>query len=102
MSFVQLNESMQRGELILIEGGLCRFHLRRDGQLTIHDLLSYRPGAGQELLARLKVIPGALCLLARVPADLAANGWYARRGFVLDREEQSRTGKPLNIWVLKL
>lgn len=102
MCFTQLHEAMQRGELILIEGGFCRYHLRIDGQLTIHDILSNRPGAGSAMLAMLKKVEGARLLLARVPQHLEANDWYRRRGFELAGEEQTKRGTPLNVWRLTL
>ncbi len=36
MIFEALYESAKRGELLLVEGGMCRWHLRRDGVLVIH------------------------------------------------------------------
>jgi hypothetical protein len=37
--FAALNEAAERGELLLTVGGLCRFHLRRDGVVVIRELL---------------------------------------------------------------
>ena len=102
MIFETLHESAQRGELLLIDGGFCHWHLRRDGQLTIREIISTRPGAGAEMLATLRAVPGAVCLLARCPVDLAANGWYERRGFVLAGVEQSKSGRGINVWTLSL
>ncbi len=44
MIFDALYESVERNELLLIDGGFCHFHLRKDGQLTIqkHKLLNIR------------------------------------------------------------
>lgn len=102
MIFETLYESSQRGELMLIDGGFCHWHLRRDGQLTIREIISTRPGAGSEMLARLRSVPGAVSLLARCPADLAANEWYKRRGFALVVIEQSRQGRKINVWKIEL
>ena len=102
MIFETLHESAQRGELLLIDGGFCHWHLRRDGQLTIREIISTRPGAGAEMLATLRAVPGAVCLLARGPVDLAANGWYERRGFALAGIEQSKSGRGINVWTLSL
>ena len=44
MIFETLYESAQRGELLLVNGGMCHWHLRRDGQLTIREIISTRPG----------------------------------------------------------
>ena len=102
MIFETLYESAQRGELILISGGFLHFHLRRDGQLTIREIISTRPGAGSEMLNRLKQTPGAKSLFAKCPAWLESNQWYARRGFVLEGTETTRTGRMLNLWRFQL
>ena len=44
----------------------------------------------------------ARCILAKCPADLESNGWYARMGFVLRTRETTRTGKWLNVWEFSL
>lgn len=102
MIFETLYESAQRGELLLIDGGMCHWHLRRDGQLTIREIIGTRPGAGSAMLERLKVTPGAASILAKCPSDLAANDWYQRHGFVLEATEETRMGRRLNVWRLQL
>lgn len=102
MIFDSLYESAQRGELLLIDGGFCHWHLRRDGQLTIREIISTRPGAGSEMLETLKRTPGATCIVAKCPAHLESNAWYKWRGFVLVSQETTKSGKPLNIWHLNL
>lgn len=98
MIFESLWDSAKRGELLLIDGGFCHWHLRRDGQLTIREIISTRPGAGSEMLRVLKRTPGAMCLFAKCPADLAANDWYARRGFTDEGTETTRNGRVLRLW----
>jgi hypothetical protein len=102
MCFEQLHDSQQRGELLLIAGGMCHWHLRRDGQLTIREILSNRPGAGTAMLETLRRTPGATRIVAKCPADLPANAWYARRGFIVTATEQSKTGREINVWTLDL
>lgn len=102
MIFETLYESLQRGELLLIDGGFCHWHLRRDGQLTIREIISTRRGAGSEMLEILKKTPGALSLFAKCPEDLDANSWYERRGFVCEGIEITKTGTTLNLWRMKL
>lgn len=104
MIFDALYESALRGELLLVDGGLCHFHLRRDGQLTIREIIAHPPGCGvgTAMLERLKAVPGARFLLAKCPIDLEANRWYAARGFALVAMEQTGTGRLLNVWVLGL
>jgi hypothetical protein len=102
MIFETLFESAQRGELLLVNGGMCHWHLRRDGQLTIREIISTRRGAGRVMLDTLRLTPGAKSLFAKCPADLEANGWYARRGFVLEGMETTRNGRTLNLWRMNL
>jgi hypothetical protein len=102
MIFETLYESAQRGELLLIDGGMCHWHLRRDGQLTIREIIATRRGAGSEMLTVLRRVPGARCLFAKCPVDLPSNFWYAWRGFVLVRVETTKTGRLLNCWELTL
>lgn len=101
MIFETLHESAKRDELLLIDGGFCHWHLRRDGQLTIREIISTRPGAGSEMLAILRMKP-AQSIFAKCPADLLANSWYERRGFVLEGIETTRSGRELKLWRLYL
>lgn len=101
MIFETLHEGAKRNELLLIDGGFCHWHLRRDGQLTIREIISTRPGAGSAMLAQLKRQPAA-SIFAKCPADLPANDWYARRGFVLESAETTKSGRALNHWRLTL
>ena len=84
MIFETLYESAQRGELLLIDGGFCHWHLRRDGQLTIREIITTRKGAGSEILEILKRTPNAIALFAKCPQELPANNWYQRRGFMCE------------------
>ena len=86
----------------MIDGGLCHWHLRRDRQITIREIISIRPGAGSEMLERLKNVPGATSIFAKCPADLEANNWYKRRGFVCEGTEVTRTGRELRLWRFRL
>jgi hypothetical protein len=102
MIFDALYKSAQRGELLLVAGGFCHWHLRKDGQLTIREIISTRPGAGTEMLEQLKQTPNATCIVAKCPAALPSNSWYAKRGFELVGTETTRSGKGLNVWRLEL
>jgi hypothetical protein len=101
MIFETLHQSAQRGELMLIDNGFCHWHLRRDGQITIREIISTKQGAGSEMLANLIVIGHqrqANSLFAKCPSDLPANEWYAKRGFSLEATEHTRTGRELKLW----
>lgn len=102
MIFETLHESSQEGELMLVDGGMCHWHLWQDDQLTIREIISYRPGAGSQMLERLRLTPGATSLFAKCPAGLEANAWYSKRGFYVERMEVTKTGRKLLRWRLDL
>jgi hypothetical protein len=102
MIFETLHGSAQRGELILIEGGYCRWHLRKDGQLTIYEIISLKPGAGSAMLEQLKQVKGATSIFARCPFDLAANNWYLMKGFTFEGLKVTDSGRWLQQWRLTL
>ncbi len=99
MIFESLYESAEKGELILIDGGYCRWHLRKDGTITIYEILSARPGAGSAMLNQLKLLGKPI--RAKCPDDLPSNNWYMRRGFRLDKFEITPSGRRLNVWRLE-
>lgn len=104
MIFEALMEAKAKGELLLVSGGFCRYHLRRDGQLTIHEILVTRSGEGigSQMLSQLCQVTAARTILAKCPVDLESNRWYEKKGFVLNRKEVTPSGRELNIWVLSL
>ena len=106
MIFETLYIAAQRGELLLLDGGFCHWHLRRDGQITIREILVLpdwqRQYLGVEILEQLKGVPGATSIFAKCPADLPANGWYQRQGFIDEGIETTRTGRELRLWRLPL
>jgi GNAT superfamily N-acetyltransferase len=106
MIFETLWESAQRGELVLTTGGLCHFHLRRDGQLTIREIIVLPEfqglGAGTEMLKILQKKKGVKSIFAKCPVELEANEWYRRKGFALEGTETTKTGRELNLWRLSL
>lgn len=105
MIFEILWQAAQNRELIILDGGLCDFHLRRDGQLTIREIIvlpeKHRQGIGTRLLEMLKG-KQPKSIFAKCPADLDSNGWYRRMGFQLETTEQTRTGREINSWRLSL
>jgi hypothetical protein len=98
--FETLWESAQRGELLLIDGGFCHFHLRRDGQLTIREIIATRKGAGSEMLETLKQKDGVVCIFAKCPADLEANKWYRAKGFEEVGSEYTKNNRRVISWKL--
>lgn len=98
MFFNTLNDSAERGELMLVDGGMCHWHLRRDGQLTIREIISTRKGAGRRILRRLELTPGATSLFAKCPVSLPSNAWYGRQGFHVERMETLNSGAKVLHW----
>jgi len=82
---VALSEAADCGELLLVEGGLCRFHKRRDGVVVVRELLVLpdcrRKGIGRALVAAVRQKhPGAL-IRAVCPAKYEANRFWEALGF---------------------
>lgn len=98
MIFETLWESSKKGELILIDGGMCHYHLRKDKQLTIREIISQSPGRGVIMLEMLKKVVGTERIFAKCPSDLESNGWYRHVGFNLIGKEFSKTGREINLW----
>ena len=102
MIFDILYASVIKGELLLIDGGMCRWHLRKDGQLTIYEIIATCKGSGTEMLDYLKTVPNASSIFAKCPEHLTANIWYAKRGFVCVGEEFTKSGERILLWELLL
>ena len=106
MIFEPLMESGNRGELILVDGGFCHWHLRRDGQITIREIIVLPErrgqGVGMAMLEQLRRTPGAASIFAKCPADLPANEWYRSRGFTDEGTEMTKSGRWLKLWRLTL
>ena len=109
MIFETLNESNERGELLLVLHGMCHFHVRRDGQLTIREIIVQRGhqghGIGRAMVQKLAVLgmeAGASSIFAKCPVDLPANGWYEAVGFTLEGTETTPSGRRLNLWRMAL
>lgn len=106
MIFNALNEAAERGELFLVDGGMCHYHLRNDGILTIREILVLperrNQGIGRAILNQLRAVPGARVIRAKCPAELEANGWYKAMGFQLAYIDATRNGGGLFVWELEL
>lgn len=102
MIFEVLWESAKRGELLLLEGSLCRWHLRGDGQITIYEIIVLpeyqRHKIGTQIIAYLKQIPDATSIFAKCPVDLPANYWYQYLEFIDEGIETTKTGRRLRLW----
>jgi len=99
--FEILYEASKRGELLLVDGGMCHWHLRKDGQVTIYEIISTKHGAGKQMLEYLKQIE-AKSIFAKCPVDLESNGWYQHMGFQDEGKEITQSGRGLRRWRLTL
>lgn len=103
MIFQPLHESNLRGEFY---GAICHWHLRRDGQITIREILIEQGeqgrGQGAAFIERLKRVPGAVSIFANCPASLPANGFYEHLGFELESEIPTKSGTAMRQWRLWL
>lgn len=93
MILVALLEAAERGELILMQDGMCRWHLRRDGIVVIREILvspcRQGQGIGRKMVELVKAKnPGAV-LVAKCPLDYEANIFWKLLGFT----EVGRTEK---------
>lgn len=97
MVFVALDEAAGRGELLLVQDGLCRFHLRRDGVVVVRELLVLpfrrRTGVGRRLVDLVRQTHPGRPVVARCPAAYPSNGFWARLGFLL-----VETARGVNVW----
>lgn len=94
-----LTKAARRKELICIEGAMLRYY-EGPKKIVIHEIVSMRPGAGQELLARLRNRYPTLPIEVRVPEDWPANTWFEKRGFVRIGSGMSPKGYNIVIWRL--
>jgi GNAT superfamily N-acetyltransferase len=97
MLFVALAEAADRGTLLLVSGGLCRWHRRRDGRVTIRELVvlpaQRRQGIGRALVEQVARLNPGCPLSARCPVCYPSNGFWPAVGFDL-----VDTVKGANVW----
>jgi N-acetylglutamate synthase-like GNAT family acetyltransferase len=91
MIFAALKEAAERGELILRDYGMCRWHKRRDGVVVIREILvlpwKWRTGIGREMVAEVRARNLDSLLLAKCPAGYDTNEFWKSLGFTLAGEK---------------
>lgn len=94
MIYQALSEAADKGELMLIECGLCRWHLRRDGVIVIREIivLPCCRGRGRGRAMVLELMHKDKPLLAKCPADYQSNAFWEKIGFT-----KTEPGK-INTW----
>lgn len=110
---VALQESIRRGEVIVAANhkdilGMARYHHRRDGVTTLHEIAvtpgHQGQGIGRSLLEHLEGearARGQTHVRLKCPVDLPANGFYARLGFTRVAIEEGKR-RPLAMWEKQL
>lgn len=96
MIFAALDEAARKDELLIVEGGLLRYHQRRDGWVVIREIIvlpEYRgEGIGRMLVERVRC-RHRLPMRAKCPVVYPSNAFWKAIGFKLVREE-----KGVNVW----
>ena len=97
MIFQALNESANRGELILVNGAMCRYHIRKDGVLVIREIIvmpsERRKGLGRSIVRSLKLQSNLI--IAKCPFAYESNAFWEKVGFSL-----KSTDGGINTWQL--
>jgi len=67
-------------------------------------MLTYfrRQGIAKTMLGILSQKVGATSIFAKCPTDLESNGWYKAMGFIEEGVEETKTGRQLQLWRLRL
>lgn len=98
MIFVALQEAADKGELLLVESGLCRFHRRRDGVVVIREMLvlpqHQRQGIGTALFREVLGRAKGSVIRAKCPTSyISGNAFWKKMGFTLISTENE-----VNTW----
>lgn len=98
MIFVALSEAADRGELILRDGGLCRWYRRKDGVVVIREILVLpdhrRRGIAREMIEKVILQNPGRTLRARCPVKYdSGNAFWKAMGLSLVSEQ-----KGINLW----
>lgn len=97
MVFQTLHDSYKRNELILIDGGFCRFREKKDGSIVIYEIFSTKKGSGKKIIDSLLGKTDSYIQL-KCPIDLPSNGFYKHLNFEHIGTEITPKGNKLNIW----
>lgn len=78
-----MSESADKGELILLDGGMCRWHLRKDGVVVVREILVLpacrRRGVASTMLAEVGGRNPGRTIRAKCPAGYVdGNAFWAK------------------------
>lgn len=100
MIFVILSEAAKKGDLLLVDGGLCHFHRGGDGVVVIAEIIvlpeKRREGIGRKMIESLRKRFPYSPMKAKCPTPYKeGNAFWKGMGFIL-----KGTKDKLNIWEL--
>src|SRR5258708_21708925 len=97
MIFAALDEAARKNELLLVDSGMCRYHVRKDRVVVIREIIvlteAREQGIGRAMVERIRYRHAGYPLRARCPESYPSNGFWKAIGFVL-----VGTVKGINVW----
>lgn len=76
-----LLEAAKRGELLLVDGGICYWKRPNNNTINIIIIIATKTGMGSFMLGKLKELPGVTKITASCHKELPSNAWYIKKGF---------------------
>ncbi len=117
MIFAILNEAANKGDLILVDGGMVHFTVRRDRVVTIHEIIVLprmrRKGIAQKMIRQLQDENPGYRLRALCPVGYESNKFWEGIGFTHcgikksgektpeDEGSVEEVGVSLNVWMME-
>lgn len=102
MIFAALSEAADRDELLLVEGGMCRWHRRKDGVVVIREIVvlpAYRcRKLGRWIVRTVAYRSQATVMEAACPDALPANAFWLAIGFLKVGEKTTKAGGKVNLY----
>lgn len=102
MLLVPLQEAADDGTLIIVDGGICRFLVRRDGVVVIRELFvlprSREKGVGRRIVQQIRDEYPRARLMALCPVKYESNGFWRKIGFRFMGYKVSGKRR-VNVWV---
>ena len=90
MIFVALEEAASKGQLLLIDGGMCRFHKRKDGVTVIREIIVLpmrrKQGIGRRLVNEVIIRAAGVgmgIVRLKCPEKYESNAFWRKMGFTL-------------------
>ena len=99
MIFAALSEAADKSELLLVDHGMCRWHLRRDGVIVIREVIvlpeARRKGLGRAMIEHVRRRLPCRKIVAKCPEEYESNACWETIGFTY-----TGTSNGINQWEL--